>query len=59
MGKIDLLSVLQMQGDVISARIAMVNIRNTRLMDRVNLHLALGGSFEDGVGKRVVIEEKN
>jgi len=46
-GKIDLLSVLQMQARVVGARIAVVNIRSGRLITRVNFHLALGGSFED------------
>jgi NodT family efflux transporter outer membrane factor (OMF) lipoprotein len=53
-GKIDLLSVLQMQARVVGARIALVGIRNDRLINRVNLHLALGGSFEETEGKRVV-----
>ncbi len=44
-GKLDLLSVLQMQNRVISARIAQISIRNQRLAQRVDLHLALGGSF--------------
>ena len=45
-GKTDLLSVLQMQARVVGARIAVINIRSGRLITRVNLHLALGGSFE-------------
>ena len=44
-GKLDLLSVLQMQDRVINARIAQISIRNERLSQRVDLHLALGGSF--------------
>lgn len=44
-GKLDLLSVLQMQDRVIDARIAQISIRNQRLAKRVDLHLALGGSF--------------
>jgi NodT family efflux transporter outer membrane factor (OMF) lipoprotein len=53
-GKVDLLSVLQMQARVVGAQIAMVNIRNDQLINRVNLHLALGGSFEENAEKRVV-----
>lgn len=45
-GKLDLLSVLQMQERVIAAKIAWINIRNARLTQRINLHLALGGSFD-------------
>lgn len=44
-GKLDVLSVLQMQDRVINARIAQISIRNQRLSQRVDLHLALGGSF--------------
>ena len=53
-GKVDLLSVLQMQARVVGSQIAMVNIRNDQLITRVNLHLALGGSFEENPEKRVV-----
>ena len=53
-GKIDLLSTLQMQARVVGSRIAVVNIRSSQLITRVNLHLALGGSFEEDSEKRVV-----
>jgi NodT family efflux transporter outer membrane factor (OMF) lipoprotein len=53
-GKIDLLSVLQMQARVVGARIGMVTIRSERVIDRVNLHLALGGSFDEDPVKRVI-----
>lgn len=53
-GKIDVLSTLQMQVRVVGSRIALVNIRNQQLITRVNLHLALGGSFEEDSEKRVV-----
>ena len=46
-GKIDLLSVLQLQARVIGARTSLIRVRNERLAQRVNLHLALGGSFEE------------
>jgi NodT family efflux transporter outer membrane factor (OMF) lipoprotein len=55
-GKIDLLSVLQIQARVVGAGIALVNIRNDRLVQRINLHLALGGSFEETGGRRVIAE---
>lgn len=45
-GKLDLLSVLQMQERVISAKITWISIRNARLAQRITLHLALGGSFD-------------
>ena len=45
-GKIDLLSLLQMQARVLSSRAALVHMKSARLAQRVDLHLALGGSFE-------------
>lgn len=45
-GKIDLLSVLQMQARTDAARLSLINIRAERLFNRVNLHQSLGGSFE-------------
>ena len=45
-GRIDLLSVLQQQGQVVAARVQLLNVRDQRLQQRVDLHLALGGSFE-------------
>jgi NodT family efflux transporter outer membrane factor (OMF) lipoprotein len=53
-GKVDLLSMLLMQARVIGAKTALVGIRNDQLINRANLHLALGGSFEDDAEKRVV-----
>ncbi len=49
-GQIDLLSVLQLQlqARVIGARTSLIRVRNERLAQRVDLHLALGGSFEEG-----------
>jgi outer membrane protein TolC len=44
-GQIDLLSVLQMQSRWTGARVTQVNIKNQRLAQRIDLHLALGGSF--------------
>ena len=45
-GRVDLLSVLIIQARLIGAEAALISIRNDRLTNRVNLHLALGGSFE-------------
>lgn len=44
-GKLDLLSVLQMQKRVIASKVTHISSRNERLAQRVDLHLALGGSF--------------
>jgi len=46
-GKVDLLSVLQQQAQVISAKVSLINMRDQRLQQRVDLHLALGGSFDN------------
>lgn len=45
-GKIDLLDVLTIQQSWIQAHIALTDISTQRLLNRVTLHLALGGSFE-------------
>lgn len=45
-GRVDFLNVLQQQGQVISARSSLLNIRDQRLQQRVDLHLALGGDFD-------------
>jgi multidrug efflux system outer membrane protein len=45
-GKIGLENVLLTQAYWVAARISLINIKNQRLFQRVNLHLALGGSFE-------------
>ena len=45
-GKIGLENVLLTQANWVAARISQLNIQSQRLLQRVNLHLALGGSFE-------------
>ncbi len=45
-GKIDMLSLLQMQARVLLSRAELVHLKSTRLAQRVDLHLALGGSFD-------------
>jgi NodT family efflux transporter outer membrane factor (OMF) lipoprotein len=46
-GRVDLLSVIQQQALVISAKVDLLNIRDQRLQSRIDLHLALGGGFEE------------
>ncbi len=46
-GVIDQLSLHQIQTRLFSSQSALVRIQSARLTQRVNLHLALGGSFED------------
>ncbi len=45
-GQVDRRSIEQQQLNVLSARLALLNVRTNELSERVNLHLALGGSFE-------------
>lgn len=45
-GTIDLRGVRQQQLALYSSRIALLRMQSERLVQRVNLHLALGGSFE-------------
>ena len=45
-GATDILSILQIQSRWIGGRIALLRLQNERLAQRINLHLALGGSFE-------------
>ena len=45
-GKIGLENVLVTQANWVAARIGLINIQSQRLFQRVDLHLALGGSFE-------------
>jgi len=45
-GSMDLLSVLQLQEGQIQSQAALIELRNGQLANRINLHLALGGSFD-------------
>ena len=45
-GTMDLLSVLQLQAGQILSQADLIRLRNTQLANRINLHLALGGSFD-------------
>ncbi len=46
-GQISLLDVLTVENKWIESRIAEMDVAGKRLVNRVNLHLALGGSFEE------------
>jgi NodT family efflux transporter outer membrane factor (OMF) lipoprotein len=46
-GLIELLTVLQMQTRLVNSQVALISIRNARLAERINLHLALGGDFNE------------
>jgi len=46
-GQVDFLSVLQIQARTLNSRISLIRIKNARLAQRVDLHLALGGNFSE------------
>ncbi len=46
-GRTDMLNVLINQARLIGAKASLISLQNDRLTNRVNLHLALGGSFEE------------
>jgi len=45
-GSMDMLSVLQLQEVQLASQSALIKIRHSLLANRINLHLALGGSFD-------------
>jgi NodT family efflux transporter outer membrane factor (OMF) lipoprotein len=45
MGKIDLLSVIQLQNAAIATQEELIKLQNEQLSNRISLHLALGGDF--------------
>jgi outer membrane protein, multidrug efflux system len=45
-GSMDLLSVLQLQQGQIQSQADLIKLRNAQLANRINLHLALGSSFD-------------
>jgi multidrug efflux system outer membrane protein len=45
-GQIDMFTVLRLTGENLAAKVQFTQVRASRLRERVNLHLALGGDFE-------------
>jgi NodT family efflux transporter outer membrane factor (OMF) lipoprotein len=45
-GQADMFTILRLTGENLAAKIELVKIRASRLRERVNLHLALGGDFK-------------
>jgi multidrug efflux system outer membrane protein len=45
-GTMDFLSLLQLQEGQITSQADLIKLRNAQLANRINLHLALGGSFD-------------
>ncbi len=48
-GSGDLRAVQQQQLALYASRVALLRVQSERLVQRVNLHLALGGGFDDGL----------
>ena len=48
-GSVDLRAVEQRQLALLQVRTALLRVQTERLAQRVNLHLALGGSFDDAL----------
>ena len=46
-GASDMLTVLQLEERYLTRQSTVIQLRNARLANRINLHLALGGSFND------------
>jgi NodT family efflux transporter outer membrane factor (OMF) lipoprotein len=45
-GQIDMFTILRLAGENLGAKVQLTQIRASRLRERVNLYLALGGDFE-------------
>ncbi len=52
-GIVGILSVLEGQRRAVNARSSMISLRNARLQNRIDLHLALGGDFEESAAPSV------
>jgi outer membrane protein TolC len=48
-GQIDMFTILRLTGENLAAKVEFTKVRASRLRERVNLYLALGGDF-DGTG---------
>ena len=57
-GKSDLRAVQQQQLNVYTARLALLRVQSEQLAARVNLHLALGGSFETASSQQTQVTVK-
>ena len=45
-GQTDMFTILRLGGENLAAKIELTKVRASRLRERVNLHLALGGDFK-------------
>ena len=54
-GSMDLLSVLQLQEGQLQSQADLIKLRNAQLGNRINLHLALGGSFDSSPASTISV----
>jgi outer membrane protein TolC len=45
-GHADMFTILRLSGENLAAKVELTKVRASRLRERVNLHLALGGDFK-------------
>jgi outer membrane protein TolC len=45
-GQVDMFTILRLAGENLGAKVQLTQVRASRLRERVNLHLALGGDFK-------------
>ena len=45
-GQVDTFTVLRLAGEDLAAKVQLTQVRASRLRERVNLYLALGGDFQ-------------
>ena len=57
-GKTDMRAVQQQQLNLYTARMALLRVQSEQLTQRVNLHLVLGGSFDEPAPAKEQTEEK-
>jgi NodT family efflux transporter outer membrane factor (OMF) lipoprotein len=50
-GQTDMFIILRLSGENLASKVQLTQIRASRLRERVNLHLALGGDFSGPAGK--------
>jgi outer membrane protein TolC len=50
-GQIDMFIILRLSGENLASKVQLTQIRASRLRERVNLHLALGGDFSGPTDK--------
>ena len=50
-GQVDMFTILRLSGENLAAKAELTKVRASRLRERANLHLALGGDFRSRTAK--------